>query len=204
MSNIAAQPSNAPQSIDSTIKEGRMSLARKIYRDQGLATTPTMLRQDFDNWIIDNGMATDPGTSDTKSLARKGFIQERTQARMKLNNGAKLLPEGESFAITINPKKRDEYTIETWGDSAIAFSNRIGNDIEHYTQSKSKKISAMSRLVKGKDIDGQDTGDLILMLAQLDGYGILLHKKILAEVNKYNKAIAMVEATAKPLLDAPE
>ena len=184
----------------------RLTMARKFLADNGLAgpSGTTITRDSFDLWIIDNGMAQDPGTDDTRELAYKGFVQQRTYARAALNRWAKMLPEPDSFAVETDKERPELYFINTWSDNAFALAADIGNRVEKFSRNKVRHVRSMHQLAVDKHLDEQDTTELIQMISLLEGHGLVMQRQIKAEVAKFNRAVEMVEQSVAARIAAPD
>ena len=185
----------------------RRALARKFMSDIGLETFVSgaiISRDNFDLWIIDNGLAEDPGTDDVRSVSHKGFVQQRSQSRIALNRWAAKLPEGDSYAVEVDKERDGVYTITTWADNAFALAADIGNRVEKFTKNKVKGVRRTYNLAYTKAVDDENVEDLLDMVRQLDGHGIVMQKRIKAEVAKFNHAVEMVEKAVAARIAAPD
>ena len=165
---------------------------------ESLGGNSTLTRDNFDIWIIDNNMADDPGTTDTTSIAHKGFVQQRSNARKSLNNwGAKQNPP---FAIEVDKELRDTYHVKRWEDNAFAVAADIGNRVEKFTKNKMKAVAALKHAAVDAQISDDSVERLLKMMSQLEGYGLIMQRNIKAEVVKYNKLVDSVEEAAEGLM----
>jgi len=180
--------------------EQRALLALKFLCDFGGRKLIT--RDDFDLWIIDNELAEDPGTDDTRSAAHKGFVQQRSNARRSLNNWGKRLKEEDSFNVILADD--EHYRIVTWESSAEEFSKNIGNLVKRYAENKAKEVSKIRRVVDDKIKLGASNAEidrLYQAIGLIEGHAKQMTRRIEAEIKRYNNAILFVNKTAEAMLE---
>jgi len=159
-------------------------------------------RDNFDLWIIDNKMAEDPGTDDTRSAAHKGFVQQRSNARRSLNNWGKRLPEEEAFNISVVDGER--YRITTWESSAEEFSKSIGNRVKRYSDNKVREVSKIRRVVDDKiklGANNDEIDKLYHAIGLIEGHAKHMARRIDVEIVRFNTAIEFVNKTAEAMLE---
>jgi hypothetical protein len=160
---------------------------------------------DFDMFIIDQGLADDPGTSDTKANAYKGFIQQRTAARRLLNTAGGWL-NGSSFQVVMPEPKTDlygkAYLIKPWNEDAKSFGANLGNSVKKYTQNRVNALQALHKkalaLSEHHD-DDAEFRETAQMLAFVGQHSIELRARIAGLVTQYNVAVEAVEDKVKAL-----
>ena len=177
----------------------RRTIAREFRKSNA---GDNMSRDAFDMWLIDNGMVEDPGTSDTKSCAHKGFVQQRNNFRRNLNTWGSGLPSGESFKIEVDKKNNKKYRITAWETAAYGDAKDIGNRVEKYATNKRKYVSSIQRLAVDQiknDGSSEDLETLLKMIGLVNGYSMVMEKRISDEVKKFNRAVELVEREVERL-----
>jgi hypothetical protein len=184
-------------------KESRITLAREFYKafnfDLSMEIGAPLSRDNFDLWIIDHKLATDPETEDPKTLAFKGFLTERTQARKAINNGAKLLPPGENYAISIDPQDAETYRVKSWDRDSLDYAKGIGKRIEKFSNNKAGRVVTLRAMASSSRNKGPALNDFLKMLTIAEDFAINLDHTIEQGTIKYNSAMEMLERAAKNL-----
>jgi hypothetical protein len=178
----------------------KVALARKF--SEAFQGTGEISKESFDIFIIDNGLAEDPGTDDSTSLAHKGFVQARNNARRALNTWAKGLPPEEHFAVEISRQSPEALNVVRWEDHARATALDIGNRVEMFSRNKLSGVKKIRRLLLDKAGDSSDDrlDELYQMIGLVEAHGIKMHRQVSAEVNRFNVACLSVEEKARELL----
>lgn len=158
----------------------------------------------FDMFIIDRGLAEDPGTTDTKTNVYKGFVQQRNSARHAINNAAAWL-NGDSFKITVNKdkEKRTHYNVQRWGDASQDFARDITRQIGVYTASRINNLNVIQGKAATMQHDNPDDHEMahcMLMLDSLSGHAIKMQAKIAGLLKQYDTAYLMIKGQADELL----
>lgn len=160
---------------------------------------------DFDTFIITNGMATDPETDDTKSTVYRGFIKERASAKRTLNSAASNLPDS---AFMIRVKKPGElYEICRWSDGADEELGSVGNVIKRYTINKTAGLSTLRATAQRLMVsDPTDTSyqEAYQVLALVESEGKMLSARVNAMTSHYEVGVDAARAYAQQRLqEAP-
>ena len=162
-------------------------------------------RDDFDLAIIDMGLAEDPGTDDTTSAAHKGFVQMRSNARRALTTwAAKMLPPNEAFTLTIAKQNPLKLEISPVDDGIWAEAADIGNRVEKFTRNKVKRVTQLEKIIGEHALESPELDEVVKMIGMMAGYSVVMKRNILAEVKKFNDAVALVEAKATAAVEAAE
>ena len=163
----------------------------------------TISVDEFDMFIIDAGLATDPETSDTKSLRYKGFIQDRSAAKRALNTAAGTL-NGGSFQIVVN-RAGEEYGVIPWSGNAKNFSDQMGDRISKFSTNRFRVMKSLHNKAEEMMLDDPDNDDLIethAMLTYMRTQGITLVSQIRGLVAQYNSAADATETEIRRMIDA--
>ena len=158
-------------------------------------------RDNFDLFIIDNGLAEDPGTDDRNSAIHKGFVQQRSNARRTISNcGAKL--DDDAFTVVFEKSDPMNYKIKRWEKAMYAETADIANKIDIYQRNKVKRIGLLRKeLVARADmIDADEYEKLTHMTGLVEGHALIMERNIRGELNKFNRAIELVEDAATKVL----
>lgn len=159
----------------------------------------------FDMFIIDKGLADDPGTDDTKSIAYKGFIQQRSTARNSLNTGG-VFCNGQSYQIQATEAGK-RYTVVPWAVDSREIGRNIGNQIKTYTDSRMRSMKTLRNKAETLRLSHPLDSEVALtsaMLQDLTKHGIELQARIRGLVVQYNIAADMIEAESKLMLEKYE
>jgi hypothetical protein len=185
-----------------TVPYDNIGYARAFIEKFGLGAVSI---DEFDVFIIDQKMADDPGTSDTKTNAYKGFVQQRTAARRILNNAGAYL-NGDSFQIAVPKPSTDfygkAYLVTPWNDDAKGFGKNLGNSVQKYTQNRVKALQALHRKALALSTHHDDDPafrETAQMLAFIGQHSIELRARIAGLVTQYNVAVDAVEDKVKAL-----
>jgi hypothetical protein len=149
----------------------------------------------FDMFIIDRGLAQDPGTSDVKENAYKGFIQQRGAARRLLNTAGTWI-NGSSFQLVVNGRG-ENYSVKPWAVDANEYARQITDQVETFVQSRMANLKSAHKKTEALlGIDGNhEDADLHLsqqLLASMVGHGITMQSKIAGLLKQYDTAYAAV------------
>jgi hypothetical protein len=182
------------------IKQENISLARIFFDKFGYKTISV---DDFDMFIIDHGLATDPKTSDKGSIEHKGFVQQRTAARRMLN-AAGTYNNGNSFQIVVS-KETDGYEIKSWAINAQEVSNQVGNKIKTYTEGRIHNVKALRDKAEAflKDANDDNHHDLLLsykLQARLADEAITMQARIGGIIRQFNIAADAIENQVREVL----
>jgi hypothetical protein len=148
----------------------------------------------FDTFIIDRGLAQDPGTSDVKDNAYKGFVQQRGTARRLLNTAGPWL-NGSSFQLVVNKERGGKYSILKWATDANEYAKQITNQVETFVGSRVANLETLRNKAKGLvAIYGEDDElhDSILLLSEMSGHGISMQARVAGLLKQYDTAYAAV------------
>ena len=97
----------------------------------------------FDMFIIDEGLATDPETDNTKSPAYKGFIQQRGAQKNAISRAAAQLPNGEAYRIeVIDAGAR-------W--RIVPLADAVNDDYKTYAQDSVAKVENAQKRLKSME-----------------------------------------------------
>ena len=179
----------------------RITLAKSFLAHIG--GNDSISRDNFDLFIIDNGLAEDPGTDDRNSAMHKGFVQQRSNARRTISNcGAKL--DDDAFTIVFEKSDPMNYKIKRWEKAMYAETADIANKIDVYQRNKVKRVGKMRRELADRAdfIEPEEYEKLTHMTGLVEGHALIMERNIRGELNKFNRAIELVEdATTKVLED---
>jgi hypothetical protein len=185
-----------------TVPYENIGYARSFIEKFGLGEVTI---DDFDMFIIDQKLAEDPGTSDTKANAYKGFIQQRTAARRLINTAGGWL-NGSSFQVVVpeggTPEYGKVYFIKPWNDDAKSFGTNLGNSVKKYTQNRVKALQALHNKAltlaehHAEDPEFHETAQMLSFISQ---HSIELRARIAGLVTQYNVAVDAVEDKVKAL-----
>ena len=115
--------------------------ARRLFEKVGGFTEFSV--DTFDMFIIDEGLATDPETSDTKSPAYKGFVQQRGAQKNAISRAAAQLPNGEAYRIEI---------VEAGARWRIVpLADAVGDDYRTYAQDSVTKVENAQKRLKNME-----------------------------------------------------
>ena len=152
-------------------------------------------------FIIDEGLAVDPGTDDTENPAYRGFVQQRANARKKLSTAAKHLPNGEAFDIVVKDTGK-VWEIKRWVDSADDQFRSVGRIVRTHAQNKIKNLKHLRHLAEQKLQDGDPSVAHIVQLQGVLMAGALqMEARISAETARYDAAYQAAEAYATKLIE---
>jgi hypothetical protein len=147
----------------------------------------------FDTFIIDRGLATDPGTSDVKALAYKGFIQQRGAARRLLNIAGSWL-NGSSFQVSVN-KRGEGYSVLKWATDANEYAKQITEQVGTFVGSRMANLKVLRNKAEGlMRENGHDEEFHISfqLLNDMAGHGISMEARIAGLLKQYDTAYAAV------------
>lgn len=164
------------------------ALALEFYKKFGLGERHLPIDQ-FDCWIIDMGLATDPDTGDTKDQRYKGFVQERARVRNLLNSAGSML-NGDSFQIVVNGRG-EPYSITSWASEARVLTREISQQIRTYTDSRVKSIKALRNKAELLIVRHGSNEDLELaqqLTSAMVTHGIAMQAKIGGLLQQYELA----------------
>lgn len=155
----------------------------------------------FDMFIIDEGLASDPETYDTKSASHKGFIQERSQARGKLNRGG--AHHETPFQVDIS-RPGVEYVVSPWGESAQNIATEMGNRVREYAKNRFAHLERLSNRSEGllmANPEDREMQEVTAMLGLMRQEGVQLQARVRGLVHQYNAAAEAVEQQVIELLE---
>lgn len=156
----------------------------------------------FDMFITDQGLATDPQTDDTKSQAYKGFIQERAAAKRSINTAAGTL-NGESFQVAVKTAGV-EYDVLPWSSNARNFSDQMGERIKKFSDNRFGVMKSLHNKAEAMLLEEPNNDDLIethAMIAYMRTQGLTLVSQIRGLVAQYNSAADATEEEIRRMID---
>lgn len=177
-----------------------LSAARVFFEKFGYREILTV--DEFDVFIIDNKLAGDPGTSDTKDARYRNFVAERTSARNKLNKGGAYCQDGAFMINVVEPGK--QYSVTRWEETSVDIAKDIGNQVADYAKGRREKMKHMARVADKmleRDPENADLLEVSHMLSFMAREGLQLQAKVRGLVNQYNVATDAVEQQFKALTD---
>jgi hypothetical protein len=155
----------------------------------------------FDTFIIDEKLATDPGTDDTDNPAYRGFVQQRANARKKLATAAKHLPNGEAFDIVVKEAGK-VWEIKPWADSAEDQFKDVGIIVRKHAEGRIKELKTLRRLAEDKYQAGDQTVEQIVQMQGILMAGALkMEARISAEAARYEAAYQAAISYVQGLLE---
>jgi hypothetical protein len=186
-----------------TVKQENVYLARKFQEQFGYGTISV---DEFDMFIIDNKMVADPGTSDKKSHAHKGFVQERNAIRRTLNN-AGVYNNGNSFQIVVDTGTEGDpskgYKIIPWETSAKEITKELANKTGIYVNNKVATLKALHNKAETLCLQNHDNDALretTHMLSFMRQQGVELQSRIAGLIKQYNIAYDQVEEQVREVI----
>jgi hypothetical protein len=147
----------------------------------------------FDMFIIDRGLATDPGTSNVKENAYKGFIQQRSAARRLLNVAGAWI-NGSSFQISVNGRN-DGYSVLKWASDAQDFTKNVTSQVSTYIETRIMNLKALRNKAEGLIEaygEDEDVHNAIVLLSSMSGHGLVMQAKIAGLLKQYDTAYTLV------------
>jgi hypothetical protein len=185
-----------------TVPYENIGYARAFIEKFGLGEVTV---DEFDMFIIDQKLADDPGTSNPKDNAHKGFVQQRTAARRLINTAGGWL-NGSSFQVVVpeggTPEYGKVYFIKPWNDDAKSFGANLGNTVKKYTQNRVKALQSLHNKALAlaehheDDAEFHETAQMLSFISQ---HSIELRARIAGLVTQYNVAVEAVEDKVKAL-----
>ena len=94
----------------------------------------------FDAFIIDEGLAEDPETDDTKSSRYKGFVQQRGAQKYAISRAAAQLPNGEAYRIEVVDAG------SRW--RIVPLADAVDDDYKTYAQDSVRSVEAAQKRLK--------------------------------------------------------
>ena len=183
---------------------GNIVVARKFFEKFGMQAIAI---DDFDMFIIDNKMAKDPGTSDTTSLSWGGFVQERGQAKNRLNEGGRYLDQP-FFIVITTPGVT--YTIAPWNESTRAKAAGLGDSVHNFAQNRVNDViksgGHVAELIQLalEDEDISDLEETALMIDFIAVQSGTFEKQVKALTEQFNQGVAVVEDRVKRITQKRE
>lgn len=189
-----------------SIPQENLAVARRFFEKFGLLDSLPIDK--FDMFIIDEKLAADPETDDTKSPVYKGFVSERNAAKRMLNTAGAHL-NGQAFMIDVVEAGKT-YTIKSWHDGTRTAAADIGNKVKDFTNNKMDHLHGQARKVQkmlALDPTNVEIKETLQMLTFMSVQGIELNSRVAGLVQTYNTAANAVEdriaALTKEFEDAP-
>ena len=175
-----------------TVKPNVYTLAnsRKFFEKFGFGEISV---EQFDLFIIDEKLASDPETSDTKDPRYRGFIAERAQAKNKLSRGGAHYDP--PFSIEVIAAGRN-YMVSTWSDNAIGVAKEVANRIDSYTKGRLNKMRTLHNRAEALSLDHPSDPELQsaqLVIGAMRTQAGYMQSRIKALVVQYNKMADMAE-----------
>ena len=164
-----------------------LTLARNFFGKFGFRDSLTI--DEFDCWIIDNGMATDPETDETSDARYMKFVAERTHARNKLNRGGAWVEEGR-FSVDVIIAGT-EYAIKPWHESSIDHAREIGVRVEKFAANKRQSLKDDLKVIghlAAENPKSRDLKEAKAMLGILEEESAYLQGRIVANITQYQLA----------------
>ena len=143
----------------------------------------------FDVFIIDTGLAEDPGTDDPKDQAYKGFIQSRATVKNALNNAGKNARTPYQIKVV---KSGVEWAIKPFADAATVQAAEVGDRVRLFTRNKVKALEPLKKQAQrlaGSNPDDKELNEAMLMLDAVVAHSDEFNHRIAAQVAHYNTAI---------------
>ncbi|MCU0295937.1 MAG: hypothetical protein MUD05_07775 [Candidatus Nanopelagicales bacterium] len=156
----------------------------------------------FDSFIIDHGLATDPGTTDKKDQRYKGFVQQRSNARNRLNNAGVVLETG--FVIDVRDAGK-LYSVRHWADSSTDVVKDVANRIKTFTEGRMREFAVLSQ--RAEALHKENPGDVAIqevhqLASMVKVNAITLQARVEGMVTQYNSAVRGAEKYINNLLEA--
>lgn len=186
-----------------TVPTNNLAHARAFIERFGFGDGHVTIDQ-FDTWIIDRGLATDPGTSDVKDNAYKGFVQQRGSARKLLNTAGAWI-NGQSFQIVVSNERGGNYSVKPWATDCREFARNITNQIKTYTNSRVGNLKSMRSKAEGLIAvygEDDDLHDAISLLGEMTSQGVIMEAKIAGLLKQYDTAYDAVSARLEAAMRA--
>ena len=187
------------------------AIARRFFDRFGL--TDELKVADFDLFIIDTGLATDPETDDTSDPRYMKFVQERTHARNRINSGGRWM-NGNCFSVEIE-QPGIMYSVKKWTDSSVEHAKEIYDRVKEYALNRQllvTKDTAIARELLTENPHDDELIEAAGMLGMLDVEAHNLQNRIRGMINQYQIASEKVHEKVLKLqndytqaqLEAPE
>ena len=160
--------------------------------------------EQFDMFIIDHGLAIDPGPSDTKDATYQGFVGQRSQARAKLNRAAVNIDS--PFQIEV-VKGGEIYTVKAWSESSRNIATDLGNRVEKYALGRFAHLRTLHNAAERLAVKYPEDHDLqqtSALLSVMRAESVALQSKVKGIVYQYNGAADAVEKQVMAILDKYE
>lgn len=158
---------------------------------------------EFDAFIIDHKLADDPNTDDTKDQRHTGFVQQRFQARNRINTAAAKLGQSESFVIVVDKKKKSQYIIRDWAEDQKVQMGSCGDYIRTAAtgrlQDTDRRANRLAKALQENPGDErlQHFNNMGRMLQANTGTMV---SKVVALVQHWEKAVLTYEKEAERLI----
>jgi hypothetical protein len=158
--------------------------------------------EQFDIFIIDHGLADDPQTNEPSDIAYKGFIQQRGQAKGKLNRAAaRLFDNPYTIEVVISG---ETYQLRRWHESSSHIATDLGNRVRKFTENRFSQLQLLQTKVDKRFIEHPEDHDLaqtsaLFGIMRQEGVQVLAKVKALAY--QYNVAADAVEDQALQMLE---
>jgi hypothetical protein len=151
----------------------------------------------FDLFIIDQGLAKDPGTSDTTDIGYRGFVQQRNQVKGKLNRAAARLFDN-PFAIEVIVAG-ETYQIRRWHESSTQVATDLGNRVKKFTENRFSQLQILQKQVDKRFFEhpeDQELAQTSALFGIMKQEGIQVLAKVKGLAYQYNVAADAVEEQA--------
>lgn len=173
-------------------------VARTMIEQFGLGPIPI---DKFDDFIIQQGMADDPETSETNDPRHRAFIQNRATCRNRLNAGARALQVPFSIGVDTPGKT---YELREYSQGAVEDAKATMQRVDLFSSNKVKAIdksrNQMAALLE-LNPDSLEIKESKLMLdviaLQADSLGV----NFKAQIAQFNAGMAAVEAHVQATLE---
>lgn len=153
---------------------------------------------EFDCFIIDNGMAKDPKTDDVKSLKYKGFVNQRAAAKRTLNGAGAALKDDNAFMIQVK-RAGEEYEVVPFSLGATMSAEGLGDKVRLYTENRQASIGPLKKKIDALLRENPRSGELLEAseaLALIDMEARRLIARVDASVNHFNKGLLLAQEYA--------
>lgn len=127
--------------------------ARRLFEKVGGFTDFSV--DTFDTFIIDEGLATDPETDNTKSPAYKGFVQQRGAQKNAISRAAAQLPNGEAYRIEVVDAGA-MWRVVPLADAVNDDYKTYAKDAVSKVENAQKRLKSMERQMRDKLMNDND------------------------------------------------
>ena len=195
----------ANSKITSSVADGSRKIAIRFIDRFGFRDIKI---DEFDTFIIDEKLATDPETSDPKDIRYRQFVTERSAAKRKLNAAGPYL-NGQSYQVIVETPGLT-YTVTPWISNSKDIASNMGRRVRKFTDSRFgelRKLHNKAESVLGA-LDASEPSTAAYRKELLEGVAMLgfmrqqaieLQSRVKGLVTQYNTAADAVEEHVKQL-----